>query len=149
MGSGILRNPRYELYCQAIASGKTNAEAMQASGFKNNHGLKKRPEVQRRIEELLKSGVKRMELSRKDILDRIYDDWELSRKLGQMAAALKAGELMGKEMHKMFVDRKEVGSPGDFDNKTEEELREIIKAGMKDLGWDDDQVIAPESNTIN
>ena len=136
--SSILRNPRYEIYAQCRSKGMLCAEAAETAGFKRSHGsaLERRLEIQRRIKQLLHGSLVRSELSRKDILERIFDDWELARKLGQASAALKAGELMGREMHRMFTERKEIGAPGDFDNKSEEELREIITKEMKDLGWD-------------
>jgi hypothetical protein len=137
LSRGILRNPQYELYAQSIASGLQHSEAKQKAGFKGKgKHLRYKSEIVRRIKELLDNGAKRAELSRKDILDRILQDWETSRRLGQMASALKAAELMGKEMHKMFVERKEIGQAGDFDNKSEEELREIITKEMEELGWD-------------
>ena len=150
--SNILRNNRYELYAQGVAAGLTKREAYSKAGFraKKHHAhvaLDRRPEVQDRIEELLKASAGRSELSRKQILDRIFDDWNLARKLGQVPAALKAAELMGREMFKMFTERKEVGGPGDFDNKSEDELRQIISDGMKDLGWEKD--IIPPNKELN
>lgn len=145
---GILRNPRYELFAQGIAAGLSKKDAYLKAGFKGTgHAcfmLAGRPEIKQRVKELLDNAANRAELSRKDILDRIFQDWELARKLGQVPAALKAAELMGKEMHRMFVERKEVGGPGDFDNKTEDELRQIVEDGLKELGWGE----AP-SNSVN
>lgn len=141
MGS-ILRNPRHELYAQGRAAGLTRAEAYTKAGFKCKNPatagtqLEGTPHIQKRLEELLKNGAARSELSRRDILDRIYDDWNTARQLGQMASALKAAELIGKESHHMFTERKEIGGPGDFDNKSEDELRAILKEGLEDLGWD-------------
>jgi hypothetical protein len=127
--------------------------AYQAAGFKGKRanaycGIDSNPLVLRRIDELLKQTAAKSELSRRAILDRMFQDWELARKLGQMASALKAGELMGREMHKMFTERKEIGGPGDFDGKSEEELRDIIKTELHDLGWEGDEL--PSSlDTIN
>lgn len=148
---GVLRNPRHERYAQGLAAGQAKPEAYKLAGYdgKGHRQLDKQPYIQQRVRELLDMRSKRAELSRKDILDRIYQDWELARKLGQVPAALKAAELMGKELHKMFVDRREVGGPGDFDNKSEEELRKIINDGLKDLGWEEGKDIPPPSSAIN
>ena len=146
MGSGnVLGNVRHELYAIARASGASGKDAYKAAGYtgKTPHAhtsLERRPTIRRRIEEILKQTATQSELSRRDILDRIFQDWELARKLGQCASALKAGELLGREMHKMFTERKEIGGPGDFDNKSEEELKEILKKELHDLGWDEDIV---------
>ena len=150
----VLRNPRHERYAQGIVAGLTRQEAYAQAGFHSKNGssaarvLHNQPHVQARIKELMDNVSRRSELSRKEILDRILQDWDLSRKLGQMSAALKAGDMLGRELHKMFVERKEIGGAGDFDNKSEDELREIIRNDMKDLGWDED-TIPPDPSAIN
>jgi hypothetical protein len=145
MASYRLRNRRHELFAQMIVAGCPRPEAYQKAGFKGNgsraNQLYNRPDVRKRIDELMAASANRAELSRKQILDRIYEDWDNSRRLGQMASALKAAELMGKELHKMFVERKEVGGPGDFDAKSEDELRQIVEDGIKELGWDQPKTI--------
>ena len=144
-----LRNIKHELYAQGVVAGLTRREALDRAGYSGKGGwhITTNPTVQKRIAELMDNLSKRAELSRKQILDRIFQDWELSRKLGQMSAALKAGDMMGRELHKMFVERREVGGPGDFDNKSEEELREMILNDMKDLGWDDATI--PPDKSLN
>lgn len=149
---GVLRDPKWELFAQGIISGLSKPEAYQKAGYTGNplHGgsrMARIPLIMDRVKELLDAAARRSELSRKEILDRIYQDWELARKLGQMASALKAGEMMGKELHRMFVERREVGGPGDFDNKSEEELREIIKKELGDLGWEGEEI--PPSTSMN
>lgn len=151
MGSNVLRNSRHELYAQLIVSGTPPMEAYKKCGYtetkRGQAHLNRRPEVKARIEQLMLQSAARAELSRKDILDRILEDWDKARQLGQMASALKAAELIGRDVHKMFTERKEVGGPGDFDNKSEEELRAIIKKDMEDLGWDEKD--APPTSVIH
>src|SRR6266478_6938274 len=146
MASNVLRNTQHEIFAQARFAGFNKEEAYQKAGFKGKSSqainrIDAKPEVRQRIKELLEGSARRAELTRKDILDRIFQDWELARKLGQVASALKAGELMGRELHRMFTERKEIGGPGDFDSKTEDELREIVRDGLKDLGWDQEEDI--------
>lgn len=152
----VLHNPRHELYAQGIAAGLSRHEAYQRAGYKGKGSSaassileKTHPYIRRRIDELLKVSAAKSELTRKNILDRIFQDWELARKLGQVPAALKAAELMGREMHKMFTERKEIGGPGDFDNKSEDELREIIRKELGDLGWNEDDNLPPSPSAIN
>lgn len=52
------------------------------------------------------------------------------------SVANRALELLGKEL-KMFVDRKEVGQPGEFDNLSTNELRERIRRETEALGIHD------------
>ena len=140
---GVLRDPRQERFCQAIVAGKTKAEAYAEAGYKgkNHHAgalnLMRHDAIKKRLDELFTRAATRAELSRKDILERILDDWNNSRKLGQMASALKAAELLGRELHHMFTERKEIGRAGDFDQKSEDELRKIVIEGMEELGWKD------------
>lgn len=150
--TSVLRNARYELFAQGIAKGLSREDAYQHAGFEGNAkrcagNIARKPLIRKRIDELLSNAASRAELSRAKILERIYDDWEQSRRLGQMPAALKAGEMLGKELHRMFVERKEIGGPGDFDSKTEEELRQIVEDGIKELGWDRDT--PPSGTAIN
>lgn len=148
--SSVLRDPRRELFCQKIVSGSSREEAYQQAGYKGKNAklsswrVAALPEIKARIKVLMERSAQRAELSRKDILERILEDWETSRKLGQMASALKAGELIGREVHRMFTERKEVGGPGDFDGKSEDELKAIIQEQLDDLGWE-----KPPSGTIN
>ena len=148
--AGVLRNPQHEIYAQARAAGCNKDEAYQKAGYKGKSiqaicRMDTKIDIRQRIKEILESSARRAELSRRDILDRIYQDWELARKLGQVPAALKAAELMGRELHRMFTERKEIGGPGDFDNKTEDELRDIVRDGLKDLGWDQEEESIPPS----
>jgi phage terminase small subunit len=141
-----LRDPRRELFCQMIVAGCPKDEAYQKAGYKGQTSqsinlLFNKPEVRKRIDELMGNLASRAEISRKQILERIYEDWETCRRLGQMSSALKAAELMGKELHKMFVERKEVGGPGDFDSKSEEELKQIVEDGLRELGWDNQKTL--------
>ena len=139
---GVLRNIDDERFCQLVVSGRDPADAYTDTGgqskspaYAADRRLRK-PVIRKRIEELLDVGARKAMLSRSQILQRIYEDWELSRKLGQMAAAATNAKLMGSELHRMFVDRKEVGGPGDFDAKTPEELMEYIKGELRELGVD-------------
>jgi len=45
-------------------------------------------------------------------------------------AANRALELLGKEMG-MFIDRHEIGGPGDFDHMSDEELSQLISDGVR------------------
>lgn len=144
-----LSNPKHERFAQELAKGKSASEAYVAAGYKHNTGnaatLKAQESVLKRFDEILKAhearDAKAMEiaadhlaLSRADILGMLIKDRELAHKMGQAAPAIKAAELLGKELHKMFVDRKEIGAPGEFDNADAAELRRAIAAEAEALG---------------
>ena len=127
-----LANPKWERFAQGLAAGKPAYDAYVQAGYNpppgggNARRLKRYEAVTQRVYELLERQAKRMELTKEQILQMLLDDRELARREGQASAAMKADELLGKELHRMFVDRKEVGGPGDFDQMTEDELREFI-----------------------
>jgi hypothetical protein len=52
---------------------------------------------------------------------------ELETHLPDASAANRALELLGRELN-LFTEKKEVGKPGDFDQMTDEDLREFIEA---------------------
>lgn len=133
---GVLRNHKYERLAQLVAGGKTIVAALKECGYRETSGVCKKPIIADRIAQLMQQGANRAALSREKILERIMEDWDQARKLGQISAGLKAAEMLGKEVFKMFVDRREIGGPGDFDNKTEAELREFIANEMRELGLD-------------
>jgi hypothetical protein len=140
---GVLRNIDDERFCQLVVAGREPADAYRDigglaknAGYAADHKMRK-PKVRRRIEELLDVGARKAMLSRSQILQRIYEDWELSRKLGQMAAAATNAKLMGSELHHMFVERKEVGGPGDFDKLSADELVQYIKGQLEGIDPDD------------
>ena len=139
---GVLRNLEDERFCQMVVAGKEPADAyLETGGTSGNPPLAAsrrmaRKLIRKRVEELLDVNARRAQLSRSKILERIYDDWELSRKLGQMAAAATNAKLMGSELHRMFIERKEIGGPGDFDSKSPEELLAYITKELGELGMD-------------
>ena len=133
----ILFDPREETLCQLVSQGMDGPQAKAQAGFpkgKTWKSLTGVPRIQTRIQELLARQAERAEYTRQDILDKIIQEGKLASKIGQHSAALKALEMYGKEAHKMFVDRKEIGHAGEFDNKSEQELTEYIINTLKSLG---------------
>lgn len=146
-----LANQRQELFCQAIASGKSTLQAHREAGYKpsnsNSFTLRKDPKVTARISELLEKKERISEISTAKVIERtaITRIWVLSMLKENLeramqhvavkdadgneigiyqyngAVANKAAELIGREIG-MFVERIEHGRPGDFDNLSDHEL---------------------------
>lgn len=139
---GVLRNLEDERFCQMVVAGKEPADAyLETGGTSGNPPLAAsrrmaRKVIRRRVGELMDVNARRAQLSRSKILERVYEDWELSRKLGQMAAAATNAKLLGGELHRMFIERKEIGGAGDFDHKSPEELLDYIKKELSEMGMD-------------
>lgn len=144
MATGVLFDPRHERFAQLIASGLTPYEAKRqikmpsgsAWAVKN---LLARPEIKSRIDELLAGAAKKAQLTREGIIKEVQEEWTLARIAGQHAAALKAAEMLGSELHNMFRNKVEIGRVGEFEGKSEEELKQFILSTMKELGMSDDE----------
>ena len=76
-------------------------------------------------------GEQKVKISKLDKETNTTIDVELVER--DPAAANKALELLGKTLG-IFIDRKEVGGPGDFANMTTDELRDILARDMATLG---------------
>lgn len=127
------------------------------------HLFFKRPEIQARVAEIQESKVRRIEVMEAQtsadvakklgitkekiisalmlnaqqcmhgipVLDR--EGNEIGRKRDSMGAN-RALQLIGMECFSMFVERHEVGGPGDFAKMTDEELAKRIEADAEALG---------------
>ena len=123
-----LKNPKHELFAQERARSATQGAAAVAAGYSERTArtagskIEKRQSVGARIEELRAQADRKRAVQAKrqseDIIDALAVDkvWVLDRlrkvfgqamDMGQLAAANRALELIGKEL-RMFVDRKSV-----------------------------------------
>jgi hypothetical protein len=114
-----LENYRHERFAQELANGHPADKAYEFAGYQysrpNCVRLKQDENILKRVDELLARQAARVDISRTDVLKMLLEDREAARAAGQHAVALKAAELLGKELHRMFVDRKEIGLPGEFE----------------------------------
>lgn len=162
----VLKNPKHELFAQAVAKGISGPDAYIGAGYDVAPNvaspcasrLLTNAKIQARLAEIQQRGadkaVKAVALSREWVLTRLMKHADVC--LGDIkikavravksrlkdetggftdvvatteieiterdaAAANRALELLGRE-HGMFVEHKEIGKPGDFDNLTDDEL---------------------------
>ncbi len=149
-----LDNPRHERFAQALMQGKSADAAYQEAGFKPNRGnattLKAKQSIQDRVAELQSRVVKNVVLSKEWVIERLIENADRAMQAVEVkdhkgigtgeykydgAVANKALELLGKEVG-MFIDRKEVGAPGEFDSLNLEEKRERAASLTRQLGLD-------------
>lgn len=134
---GPIDNPRHEKYAQALFNGVTQSEAYVAAGFDATtpnsikvgaSHLADNPAVQMRIRELQVRAARRSEIKKSDVLDWLIQDRNLARDLKQVAASIRAAELIGKELG-MFVDRKEIktGELDDIDLGELDKIRDALR----------------------
>jgi hypothetical protein len=151
-----LKNARHERFAQEIANGQSPVAAYETAGFKadfrNAKRLRERPEVGQRIDAILterekraaasiERAIERTAITKADVLAMLMDDRKLAREKGQASAAIRAAELLGKELG-MFIDRREQGKPGDFADLPEEELDRRIIAQLMERGMTERQARA-------
>ena len=150
--STVLANHRRELFAQLLAQGETATDAHELAGYRRNDGnastLAKHPEVQARLEEIRgelaaeKTGfpfgtsaiAARANVTAESLMDQAEAILAQAMRNGQLSAAVSAlkekGVLSGKR-----VERSEVGSPGQFDHLTDEELHAEIQRELTELGY--------------
>lgn len=159
----ILKNPKHERFAQELAKGKAADEAYQLAGFKPNRGnactLKQNQSILERVDDLLKEreaihaqataqAVETAGLTKGWVIETLMEN--VRRAMQAQAAKDENGmvvgdykyegsvanrslELLGKELG-MFIDRKEIGSPGEFDSMNADELRDYIARTAQELG---------------
>jgi len=147
----VLRNPKHERFAQEIANGRSLVDAYKAAGFKpdfrNAKRLRDRKEIGQRVDQILTDRERRATLSteraiekaaitKADVIGMLIEDRALARANVQASAAIRAVELLGKELG-MFINRTEQGRPGEFDGLNREEMEphsadELVAGGIPD-----------------
>ena len=115
----LLENAKHERFAQALAAGKNAVAAYEFAGYRRNRGhastLRKNPKLLKRVDEILETqgqiqvrgalaAIERARLTKTIVMDMLIADRELARQNGQSSAAIRATELLGKELG-MFVQR--------------------------------------------
>ena len=147
----ILDNAQHEKFVQELVKGKGNGEAYIAAGYKAKNvsvasacatKLLKIAKIAARLAELQQKAEDKAVLTKTWVIKRLVENVEramtaiaVTDREGETtgeykyegSVANRALELLGKELG-MFVDRKEVGAPGDFDDMSPAELDAYIEA---------------------
>ena len=145
-----LKNTQHEKFVQELLKGSSQADAYMAAGYSAKsvavasaaaNRLLKDVSVAARLRELQDKIEERAIVDRKWVLERLVENANRAmmavavkdkegKETGEYtyegSVANRALELIGKEFG-MFVDRKEVGKPGDFSEYTDEQLDQIIR----------------------
>ena len=85
-------NPRQELYAQNLASGMSQAAAYRAAGYKGAQAtqrMKKYPNIQARVAQLMAGTVERHRLTVDDITSELLDIVERAKSGGDSAQMLQ------------------------------------------------------------
>ena len=129
-------NGRQEAFVTAyIAQGCQNAlKATRAAGYaesgaaRRSNLLMKHPVIKARIDKLKKKAEDKAILSANETLAKLT--LEATNMESPPFARIKALELLAK-YHGLLIERQEVGTPGQFDKLTDEQLDEEISKEFK------------------
>jgi hypothetical protein len=155
----VLRNPRHEKFSQLIASGIKPAEAYVSLGYskagapQSANNLLKRTDVRERLNEIqslaAQSSAEEVAFDQKRVLNRLDVLSRKAEELGQISAAARCEELIGKHRG-MFVDRTALQWDLDPSKLTVEQLDVLIDHLLKKgLGTDDPAVIGSARTQID
>jgi len=150
-----LPNAKHERFVLELLAGKSQSEAYLAAGYSAKSvavasaaatRLLKDPTIAARLEELQAAAAAKAALSKSWVLEKLRENVERAMQatpvldrdgkptgeyVYQGSVANRALELIGKEQG-MFIDRKEIGEPGDFkrlsDDELDAEIAELQKA---------------------
>ena len=135
-----LKNAKHELFAQALASGKGQAESYAFAGYDSVGSsanacasrLAKSVKVARRIVELRDrlSIQPEFVLSKAWVIEQTISIMREARENKAYGPAAKCSELLGREVL-AFVERKEIGGPGDFDALSDDELIDIVRGSRR------------------
>lgn len=144
----MLANVRHEAFAHAIARGATVDAAYVEAGYAANRGnasrLNANEGVRARVGELKEVVAKIQKRSFQSVVAN--EAWVIEQLIGVVmdarsaekpdsAGANKALHLIGLHLG-MFVERKEVGKPGEFDGLTIASKRERVLGIARQLGLD-------------
>jgi len=153
----MLRNARHERFCQAFASGNTLEKAHEIAGYnpdrRNAWILRQRDDISRRIDVILKQRdvasadeiTKASEIAavtRADVLVMLLEDHKAAKILKQMGPAIRAVELLGKELG-MFIDRHESRFVDEFESMEERQLRQLVADRARAVAVRNDEADEP------
>jgi len=132
----VLNNPRHEKFSQLVASGIKPAEANVSLGYSKGgapqsaNNLLKRTDVRERVNEIqslaARSTAEEVAFDQKRVLNRLDVLGRKAEELGQISAAVRCEELIGKQRG-MFVDRNEhsFAWDGDFAKLNDQQLETV------------------------
>jgi hypothetical protein len=151
----VLKNAKYELFCQHIASGRDLEEAYADAGFVKGHRgnpsrLRHKTEVDSRITELLSKRARKLlekdaaeiEYTREVLLAELENARSVAEK-AKNGSAMAMATLGKAKILGLIIDRREVGEVGAFDNMTDEELVQEAKKRAAALG------LSPDPKLVN
>lgn len=137
----ILDKPRHEKLAQELALGANQADAYERAGYARDDGHASRlagdGRIRARVREIQADAAKHVALSRADMIEMLISVHEEARANKQMSAAIRAAELLGRELHGMFTERREVTTRDNVRQLSDAELHEQLAQQLESMGEPD------------
>jgi hypothetical protein len=126
----VLANHRRERFCQLLAQGLTEADAHARAGYRRNDGnastLARHPDVLERLKEIKGKQAAKALVTAETLINEADEARVGAMKSGQYSAASAAVKIKS-VLSGHWIERQEVGSPGDYDHLSDDELERQLK----------------------
>jgi phage terminase small subunit len=134
----VLANNRRELFAQLLAQGFTEVDAHERAGYRRNDGnastLAQHPEVQARLKEIKGAVAARTVVTTEALINEAEEVRKAAYDSGQFGAANTA--IKGKAiLSGKWIERQEVGGPGEYEALNDDELERQLVERMARLGY--------------
>ena len=135
-----LPNLRHERFAKNMAKGMSQSDAYRKAGYTtrpecswaNSSRLIRNARVSDRITELLTKSETDLIIDRNTMTNVYADLLKSSREVGNFNAAKGVADSLAK-LHGLMIDRRESGSPGEFNAMDDAQLREYIQATAAEI----------------
>jgi phage terminase small subunit len=134
----VLDNPRHEKFAQYLAQGKTMTEAYELCGYKPSRGnashLAEKQHIKDRVQQITTKTAARAAVTAETLLDEFEQVRSQAMKNGREGNANNA--IKGKAvLSGHWVERKEIGAPGEFEALQDDELERMLVQHLGELGF--------------
>lgn len=118
---------QYRAYREAYPHHEPGSQCLYSAASR----LFKRPEIRKRINEVTKRLITRMEITEERILTQYQEAYDLAKQQGKSADMVSASTAQAKLVG-LLRDRIEAGAPGDFDRM--ESVSDILEEVQRQAG---------------
>lgn len=127
-----LTNKRQERFAQLLKQGIPPYRAYPLAGYKRDHAhpyrLAEKGGMKQRLAELDHAFQVKTRVTLETICDKLDEDREFARSVGQAGPALNA-TIMKAKIHGLMIDRRESGDPGEFSKlQSADDVLALIRA---------------------
>jgi hypothetical protein len=123
---------------QELALGVNQVDAYVRAGYARDDGHASRlagdGRIRARVKELQAAAAEHVALSRADMIEMLIADHKAALANKQMSAAIRALELLGRELYGMFTERREVIKRDDVRKVPEDDLYEQACQHVEAMG---------------